>query len=65
MTEQTISGERLTLSVTEGATAFGISERKLRELIASGDVPVVRVGRRVLLVRSQLDAWLRERAGRA
>jgi len=50
--------ERLTLSVTEAATVCGLSERTLRDLISRGDFPVCRVGRRVLVVKSQLEAWL-------
>lgn len=50
--------ERLTVSIGEAATSLGVSERTLRELIARGDVPVVRIGRRVLLVKTQLEAWL-------
>ena len=50
--------ERLTLSVPEAARACGISERHFRVLISQGDVPIVRVGRRVLVVRTQLAEWL-------
>jgi excisionase family DNA binding protein len=52
---------RLTWSVTEAAMACGISERTLRELIARGEFPVVRIGRRVVIVRSQLEEWLNEK----
>lgn len=59
MTEQT---ERLTLSVEEAAAAVGISERHLRSLIAEGDFPAVRFGKRVLIVKTQLEAWLQKQA---
>lgn len=56
------TAERMTLNVTEAAVACGISERTLRQLISRGDVPVVRVGRRVLVIPSDLKAWLAKRA---
>jgi excisionase family DNA binding protein len=59
VTEQV--AERLTFSVTEAAIAAGVSERTFREYIARGDVPVVRIGRRVLILRSQLEGWLKDR----
>lgn len=52
---------RLTLSVTEAATVCGISERTLRELIAQGRFPTKRIGRRVVIVRTQLEEWLNEK----
>jgi excisionase family DNA binding protein len=57
-----MENEKLTLSVEQAAKACGLSERTMRELIARHEMPVVRVGRRVLIVRAQLEAWLNERA---
>lgn len=54
--------ERLTLSVTEAANACGLSERTVRELIARREFPVLRVGRRCLVLRTQLREWLERRA---
>ncbi len=54
--------QRLTLSVPAAAEELGISERKLRQMIAAGRFPVVRIDTRVLVVRAQLEAWLSERA---
>lgn len=59
------TAERMTLNVTEAAVACGISERTLRQLISRGDVPVVRLGRRVLVIPSELKAWLGEARHRA
>lgn len=53
--------DRLTLSVPAAAEAIGISERKLRQLIAQGRFPVARVDGRVLVLREQLAQWLSER----
>ena len=55
---------RLTLSVSEAADACGVSERTLRGLIAAHRFPHVRVGGRVLVVKSALETWLREHSAR-
>lgn len=55
------SAEVLTLSVEQAAKACGLSERMLRELISRHEIPHLRVGRRVLIVKADLAAWLRER----
>jgi excisionase family DNA binding protein len=53
--------EVLTLSVEQAARACGLSERMVRELIARREIPFIRVGRRVLIVKSHLSEWLNER----
>jgi excisionase family DNA binding protein len=54
--------ERLTLTVNEAAAVVGVHPLTLREAIRRGEVPSVRVGRRVLIPRKALEAWL-DRAG--
>lgn len=46
------------LSEAEAARYLGISRWTLRDLIHRGDLPCVRIGRRVLLDREDLDAYL-------
>lgn len=50
--------DRLTLSRDEAARMVGISVRLLQRAISSGDVSVVRLGRRVLLRPTDVRAWL-------
>lgn len=54
------SGEvpRLLLRVDEAATATGISRAKLFELIASGDLPSIKVGRARRIPVDALKAWI-------
>ncbi len=52
---------RLALNVDEAAAALHISPRMVRKLIASRGVPVVRIGRRVLLPCGGLAEWIRSR----
>ena len=47
--------------VGEGAPYMCISERNLRGLIAEGQIPAARVGRRVILRRVDLDAFLKSK----
>lgn len=44
-------GERLTFTVAEAAEVLGLSARGLYELVARGEFPAVRLGRRVLIPR--------------
>jgi len=46
------------MSVKEAATYLGVSERKLRDSIARGDVKHVRFGSRIILRRQDLDSML-------
>lgn len=58
----TDSSERLTYTVEEAAAAIGVSERHLRTAIAAGQFPAARLGKRILVARSQVEAWLAQRA---
>ena len=48
--------ERLTLSVEEAAQLLGISRALAYELVASGEIPSLRLGRRIVVPRSALHA---------
>jgi len=49
---------RLLLDAHKTARALSISERKLWELTNKGEIPSVRIGRRVLYAPSALQAWI-------
>ena len=51
--------ERLTLSVEEAAHLLGIGRGLAYELARTGKIPAVRLGRRLLVPRAQLEAMLR------
>jgi excisionase family DNA binding protein len=46
------------LSVGDAARAIGIGKTKLRELINSGALPVVKIGRRTLIKTASIEALL-------
>lgn len=52
--------KRLTLTVLEAAEALGISRNSTYEAIKRGDLPFLRVGRRVMVPRAALDNMLEE-----
>ena len=53
-----MSDERPTLSVAETADLLGISRWLVQQAVRAGALPSVRVGRRILIPRARLDAWL-------
>lgn len=50
--------ERLTMSVEEAGHALGIGRGLAYELARTGQLPVIRLGRRMLVPRAQLAAML-------
>jgi excisionase family DNA binding protein len=52
------SNTRLTYSVDEVAAILGISRSTVYECIARGEIPAKRIGRRVIVVRAALEAFL-------
>ena len=51
----------LALTVPQAARACGVGERLLWRFIANHEIPVVRLGRRVVVRREALDQFLRDR----
>jgi excisionase family DNA binding protein len=53
-----MADERLTLSVEECAKRLGIGRNSAYEAVARGEIPVIRVGKRLLVPKVQLDKLL-------
>jgi excisionase family DNA binding protein len=53
---------RLAYSPSEGAQVLGISRSKIYELIAAGDLKVIKLGSRTLILHSELVRFLASRA---
>ena len=53
---------RLTMKVEEAATLLGISRALAYELVARGELPSLRLGRRIVVPRRALEAMV-EQAG--
>jgi len=52
---------RLTMTVVEAAEEIGVHHLTLRKAIARGEIRAVRVGRRVLITKAELDRFLEGR----
>jgi excisionase family DNA binding protein len=50
--------EPLALDAKDTASALAMSERKLWELTNRGEIPHVRIGKRILYPVAALDRWL-------
>lgn len=53
-----MDNDRLTLTVEEAARLLGISRALAYELVARGEVPGIRLGRRIVVPRRALDTLL-------
>lgn len=58
-----VFGDRLLVSVPEAAKALGVSRTVLYDLISSGDLTTVRIGRRRLVPVATLMDFVRNRDG--
>jgi excisionase family DNA binding protein len=53
--------ERMLLRPAEAAEAIGVSRSRMYELLASRELPSIRVGRTVRVPVAALQAWIAER----
>jgi excisionase family DNA binding protein len=58
------SGGPLLLEAGQVAALLGVGKTKVFEMMASGELPVVRIGRLVRVPRAELEQWVRERTER-
>jgi excisionase family DNA binding protein len=49
---------RLAFSLADAASAIGVGKSTLHELIATGKLPVRKLGRRSLVLREDLEAYV-------
>jgi excisionase family DNA binding protein len=61
--QQVEAQPRLTFTADEVAARLGISRSAVYDCIARGEIPAKRLGRRVVVVRAALDAFLAEGYG--
>jgi len=55
-----VTAERATMSVEEAAAILGISRNSAFRAVKAGDLPSIRIGRRVLVPRNRLLRLLDE-----
>ncbi len=54
--------ESLTYTVPEAAAVIGVSPETVRILIKRGELPALRIGRRVLIAKVALVSWVEANA---
>ncbi len=59
MSQQAAKGEQIVLRVPDLARLFGCTPIAARRMVERGQVPGRRLGRRVIVLRDELDAALR------
>jgi excisionase family DNA binding protein len=50
--------QRLALSTEEAAASLGVSKRHIEQRVRTGEIPSVRLGKRVLIPLRQLENYL-------
>lgn len=55
--------DKLTYDAGELAKVLGISKSKAYDLMHREDFPTLRIGKRLLVVRSKFEVWLEEQSG--
>jgi len=58
MKEHDMEEERLTLTVEEAAKLLGIGRQLAYERVKTGEIPAIKIGRRLLVPRSALEKLL-------
>lgn len=51
----------LLLSLAQAAKTINVCERTVWTLVHSGDLPHVRIGRRVLISRAAIESWIADK----
>lgn len=60
-----VDADRLTWSVPNAAYVIGIGHDEIRRLIASGELPCLRIGRTMRVPKSGLRSWMRRKSREA
>lgn len=53
-----------TMSVKEFAYEYGIGLNKAYEIVNSDNFPIIKCGRKFLIIKSKVDDWLEDNIGR-
>ena len=61
---ENISENKKTISVKEFCSEYNVGINKAYEIINSKDFPMVRLGRKIIIIRSKVDNWLENQIGK-
>lgn len=65
LTPTVMAGERIALSIQDAADALGIGRTTLYELVAAKEIVPFKIGRRTLILRSEVQRIAETRAASA
>lgn len=54
---------RKTMTVKEFGLEYGIGENKCYELVNSKGFPMIKCGRKIIIIRSKVDEWFENQIG--
>lgn len=54
-----------TMSVKDFCKEYGIGSNKCYEMVNSKDFPMIKCGRKIIILRSKVDEWLESQIGRS
>jgi excisionase family DNA binding protein len=57
-----LASDKLAYSVAEASAALGLGVTNVRREVKAGRIKAVRIGKKILLARSELEHWLKERS---
>lgn len=58
-----MSGNKLTLSVTEAAEIIGLSPARMYQVVHQEGFPAVRIGKRIFVSAKGLEEWIDKNTG--
>ena len=58
MSQQTLPGTKMTLSVSETAELIGISKPKVYDLLRDGELTSIHVGKKIVIPKQAVIDWL-------
>ena len=58
ISQQTLPGTKMTLTVSEAADLIGISKPKVYDLLRDGELPPIHVGKKIVIPRQAVLDWL-------
>ena len=56
------ANQRITVTVSEAAKMYGLCENSFRRLVNRRDFPMIKVGRRIVIITGQLMAYMEQLA---
>lgn len=53
-----------TMSVKEFSIAYGIGQNKSYEIVNMPNFPMIKLGKKIVIIRSKVDEWFEEKIGK-